>query len=177
MFKKFFIYALALSLLSVISFKSNAFSAEHWQSDINTAGFYMPATGTYVTDYIYLDITICDDGYFEGEWSPYVCPGMICIALSADSQEEVKAQGKIDWNEGTGVIELEGEDGETSFTILESNANSMEWRIDGENWDLFNLYVLLEFQDVVSNAPHCDDPPPPPPPGGGGGGCFIDTLD
>jgi hypothetical protein len=133
---------------------------------------------------IYLDINICNDGSFSGNWRIYLCKTSDCRL--DDSIPPNPVSGRIDFQNNGGTINFEEKCKDISFVINKQSPNElgMIFNPDKSNDDcspLFgaNSYLFLQGASEpgkCQDTPNSDDADADGGSGGGGGGCYINSI-
>ena len=171
------------------------FNADETPESLPSAGpGYWLSHQTGSADSIHLDVNICDDGTFNGQWRMYFCISSTICGI-ADEFPPNPVSGTIDFDNAKGTIDIDDDCSNVPFVIFKQNDERLVLKINPGGTDsscsVEDFWSFLYFQGEceVGTCPDSVDPAEDDPdPGGeddqnddgggdgGGGGCFVSTL-
>ena len=168
------------------------FNADETPESLPSAGpGYWLSDESGFADRIYLDVNICDDGTFNGQWRMYFCTSLAGCWI-ADEFQPNPVSGTIDFDNAKGTIDIDDDCSNVPFVIFKQNDERLVLQINPGGTDsscsVEDFWSFLYYQGECeagtcpdSVDPAEDDPDPggeddQNDDGGGGGGCFVSTL-
>ncbi|XPS89205.1 uncharacterized protein Dvar_72240 [Desulfosarcina variabilis str. Montpellier] len=174
------------------------FNADETPETLPSAGpGYWLSHETGSADSIHLDVNICDDGTFSGQWRMYYCISSTICSI-ADEFQPNPVSGTIDFDNSKGTIDIGDDCTNVPFVIFKQNEERLVLHINPGGTDssctVEDFWSELDYQgeceagtcenddvdDDDDNDNDNDDNDDGGGDGGGGGGgsggCFISAL-
>ena len=174
------------------------FNADEEPESLPSAGpGYWLSHETGSADSIHLDVNICDDGTFSGQWRMYFCFSLTICGI-VDELPPNPVSGTIDFDNSVGTIDIDDDCTNVPFVIFKQTDERLVLKINPGGTDsscsIEDFWSFLYYQGECESGT-CEDPVDPvdddPDPGGeddpdpgdeddqsddgGGGGCFVST--